>query len=92
MDTNYLSNGSGDIVNLQVSTMGSISNLSTADFTLGTPFLIKNDDTSSVSLEVNLWRMDPTTFVTTNFSSGWNPELVRSIKSTSTTTNLKYGY
>ena len=80
---------------LQVSNMGVVNNLATADFdNAGRVFLIKNDGTDTVELEVNLASMAQGQYVTTKFEVGWNPELVRSIKQNASASSydLKWGY
>ena len=82
------------MVSAQIGKMGVISGLDTANFVMNeTPFNIKNDGAEAVELEVNLWSMEPGQFVKTRFEVGWNPEIVREIKQTSTTNlNLKWGF
>lgn len=63
---------------MQVSKFGAIpttgGNFSMPD---GSAFLVKNDTDTPVSLTV--MPALGNTLVTTNFSSGWNPELVREV-------------
>ena len=67
--------------------------LSTGNFKMeDTPFNIKNDGETAVVLEVNLWGMEPGTFVATRFEVGWNPEIVREIRQTSINATLIWGY
>lgn len=87
-------NRNGDVASLQISVIGQITNISTKDFTQGSPFNVKNDSEDSIALEVNLWGMEEDEFVSTNFEPGWNPEIVRSIRSNTNAANfdLKWGY
>lgn len=87
------SNRKGTVTSAQISEMGVINNLSTSNFKKGDlPFNVKNDGSSAVVLEVNLWDMKPGVFVSTRFEVGWNPEIVREIKQNGTTAlNLKWG-
>lgn len=73
---------------LQVAYIGEVSS---TPFKLDLGFCVKNDGEDPVDLEVNLIGMDPGVYVTTSFAPGWNPEIVREIKS-GTVTNIKYGY
>lgn len=85
-------NRAGDMVSPQISVMGSID-LKGENFKMeDTPFNIKNDGETDVVLEVNLWGMEPGTFISTRFETGWNPEIIREIKQTSINTSLKWGY
>lgn len=85
-------NRAGDMVSPQISVMGSID-LKGGNFKMeDTPFNIKNDGETDVVLEVNLWGMEPGTFISTRFETGWNPEIIREIKQTSINTSLKWGY
>jgi len=71
----------GAAVSAQISKMGEVTNLATANFSVpGLPFNIKNDGQVAVNLEVNLWGMEPGTYIETRFEVGWNPEIVREIK------------
>lgn len=84
----------GAVVSAQISKMGEVTNLGTANFSVaGTPFNIKNDGETAVVLEVNLWDMEEGTFIATRFETGWNPEIVREIKQNGVLTNpsLKWG-
>jgi hypothetical protein len=85
---------SGDMVSQQIGKMGVISDLDTANFTIpGTPFNLKNDGETAVTLAVNLWSMEPGKFVQTRFDTGWNPEIIREIQKTSlSNSSLKWGY
>lgn len=76
-------NRQGDTVSAQISEMGAITFQDGQPFDLGRPFNVKNDGEAAVFLEVNLWGMEPEQYVTTRFDVGWNPEIVRSIKTTS---------
>ena len=79
----------------QISKMGVISNLATTDFTLPTGgFLIKNDGLTYVTLDIIPAMGDTDTVVTTLIAPGWNPELVKIIKSNVSlaSVNLKWGY
>lgn len=83
----------GAVASMQISEMGEIKNLSTSNFSLnGCPFNIKNDGDVAVTLEVNLWDMQPGKYISTRFETGWNPEIVREIKLNGlTATSLKWG-
>ena len=83
---------SGEMPSAQIGIMGEITGLDAGNFKQEVGFNIKNDGESAVFLEVNLWGMDPGTFVNTRFEPGWNPEIVREIKTTSQNVSLKYGY
>ncbi len=83
----------GETVSAQIGRIGPIEGLSTGNFKMeDTPFNIKNDGETAVVLEVNLWGMEPGTFVATRFETGWNPEIVREIKQTSINATLIWGY
>jgi len=85
---------SGEMVSAQVGIMGTVTDLDTKDFSLadGQPFNIKNDGIAPVELEVQLAGMSDGETVTTKFDCGWNPEIVKVIKQTSLSNNLKFGY
>jgi hypothetical protein len=85
---------SGDMVSPQVGKIGIISELNNANFRLqGTPFNLKNDGETAVTLSVNLWSMESGEFVATRFETGWNPEIIREIQQTSLSNlTLKWGY
>jgi hypothetical protein len=85
---------SGDMVSLQIGKIGVISNLNNVNFKIqGTPFNLKNDGETPVTLLVNLWSMQPGEFIATRFEIGWNPEIIREIQQTSLSNlNLKWGY
>ena len=83
---------SGEMPSAQIGMMGAITGLSGANFKQEVGFNIKNDGEAAVFLEVNLWGMPAGEFVNTRFDTGWNPEIVREIKQTSQSVNLKYGY
>jgi hypothetical protein len=88
-----MENRNGDMVSPQISVMGVLSTEN--DFSLkGTPFCIKNDGETAVWLEVNLKGMKEGDYVQTLFEIGWNPEIVRKVKSNSDydIQNLKWGY
>lgn len=89
-----MNNRNGHILSLQVSKMGEINDLTTADFSLqnDTGFLIKNDEEISVELDVTLLGMEKGEFVFTKFKPGWNPELVKCVKQNLSGMDLKYGY
>lgn len=77
----------------QIGVMGEISGLDAGNFKQEVGFNLKNDGEAAVILEVNLWGMEPGTFVETRFDTGWNPEIIREIKQTSQAgLNLKFGY
>jgi hypothetical protein len=85
---------SGEMVSQQIGKMGVIGSLNNASFLLpGTPFNLKNDGETAVTLLVNLWGMPPGEFVATRFEVGWNPEIIREVRQTSLPSlNLKWGY
>lgn len=88
-------NRNGEQISAQVSNFGPITGLTDGNFSLsnGSAFLIKNDGTADVELEVLPAGSDDGVFVTTKFAPGWNPEIVKEIKATSLAMlNLKYGY
>ena len=85
---------SGESVSAQIGKMGVID-LANGNFSLsdGQPFNIKNDSASPVKFSVQLAGMNDWDFIETNFESGWNPEIVKTIKATSLSgINLKLGY
>lgn len=85
----------GEYTSGQIAKMGSVTNLTSANFSItGVGFQVKNDGTTSVTLEVQLWGMDDNTYVTTVFEVGWNPEIVKTIKlnASAGSYNLKWGY
>jgi hypothetical protein len=81
---------------LQIAFMDVVTNLAGADFKPSNErgpiyFLIKNDGTAQVELEVKPMKGDA--WITTKFDQGWNPELIREIKLNATAgLDLKYGY
>jgi len=84
---------SGEMPSAQIGVMGEISGLDAGNFKQEVGFNLKNDGEAAVILEVNLWGMEPGTFVETRFDTGWNPEIIREIKQTSQAgLNLKFGY
>lgn len=87
---------SGEQVSAQIGKMGSITDLATADFSLsdGQNFNIKNESLTPISLEVQLAGMAYSETVTTQFNSGWNPEIVKRIVKNASLSNynLKWGY
>lgn len=85
MDTTRM----GAATSVQISKMGEVTNLDTENFSVdGVPFNVKNDGEDAVTLEVNLWDMEPGTYIATRFDLGWNPEIVREIKKNTTETAL----
>lgn len=81
--------GKANVVNsLQIAVMQTVSSV---PYKTDEGFLIKNDSDEPVELEVNLLGMDEGVYITTSFSPGWNPEIVREIKS-GTVTDIKVGY
>lgn len=83
----------GAVVSSQIARMGTIS-LTNGAFRLpgNVPFNIKNDGTESVTLQVTLDKMADGEYVTTKFEPGWNPEIVKEVKScTPSSDDLKYG-
>ena len=55
-------------------------------------FLIKNDGTDNVTLEIKALQSGEA-WVSTIFTPGWNVEIIREIKANATAgLNLKYGY
>lgn len=86
-----MTNRNGDVVRAQVSVAGLVD-FSAGNFRKDTPFCVKNDGEAAVVLEVNLWGMPEGEFIATRFEMGWNPEIVREIKTTSQKTALLWGY
>lgn len=85
----------GEVVSAQISKMGAVTGLDTDNFSIPTiPFNLKNDGDDVVELEVNLWDMEIGEFVKTVFDVGWNPEIIREIKTNADAAdmNLKWGY
>lgn len=86
-----MENRNGDLVSAQISVAGNVD-FSGGNFRMDTPFLLKNDGEAAVVLEVNLWGMPEGEFISTRFETGWNPEIIREIKETSSATALIWGY
>ncbi len=84
---------SGDMVSPQIGRMGVID-CSAGDFRLanGQSFNIKNDGDDDVVLQVQLASMADDDSVETTFATGWNPEIVRCVKQSDASVNLKWGY
>lgn len=84
---------SGDMVSPQIGRMGVID-CSSGDFRLsnGQSFNIKNDGDEDVVLNVQLASMTDDDFIETTFATGWNPEIVKCVKQSDASTNLKWGY
>lgn len=87
-----MENRNGDLTSPQISVIGNVEFTDSANFTKDTPFCIKNDGETAVTLEVNLWGMPEGEFISTRFETGWNPEIVRVIKYTSQNLTLLWGY
>lgn len=87
-----MENRNGDVTSPQISVIGSITFADSENFKKDTPFCIKNDGDAAVVLEVNLWGMPEGEFIATRFETGWNPEIVREVKTTSQTNALLWGY
>lgn len=85
-----MDNRNGDKASPQISVMGKVD-FSNGNFRKDTPFCIKNDGEAAVELEVNLWGMPEGEFINTRFETGWNPEIIREVK-TSTATALLWGF
>ena len=81
----------GSIVSAQIGRMGTVS-LADGEFRLpnNTPFNIKNDGDEAVELEVLLDKNAEGDYINTKFEPGWNPEIVRAIKS-GDVSNIKWG-
>jgi hypothetical protein len=75
-------NRKGDYVSPQISEMGAVEFTDGQPFSLGAPFNLKNDGEAAVVLEVNLWGMPRDKYISTRFETGWNPEIIASIKPT----------
>lgn len=86
-----MENRNGDLVSAQISVAGNVD-FSGGNFQKDTPFCLKNDGEAAVVLEVNLWGMPEGEFISTRFETGWNPEIIREIKETSSATALIWGY
>lgn len=85
------------MVSAQVAIFGNIdaSKLTRENFVLenGQSFVVKNEGTAAVELDVVPAGAKDRTFVKTTFEVGWNPELVKEIKATSlSSVKLKFGY
>lgn len=95
---------SGVMMSEQVAMFDFITDLNTADFKIANPddsqsesnmaFLVKNEGTSEVTLEViPAAAPEGADYQENKFYPGWNPELIRAIKTnTNTLPTLKYGY
>ena len=84
---------SGEHVSAQIGKMGIIDVSSDFSLANGQCFNIKNDGTQPVSLTVQLAGMSDADFIETQFDCGWNPEIIKVVKSTSQSgINLKWGY
>ena len=88
---------SGEMVSAQVGVFDNIdaAQLNKGNFKLanGQGFVIKNEGTQAVELEVLPAGANDRNFVKTTFDVGWNPELVKEIKATSLSSlKLKFGY
>lgn len=88
---------SGEMVSAQVAIFGNIdaNKLTKENFVLdnGQSFVVKNEGTAAVELEVLPAGATDRNFVKTIFEVGWNPELVKEIKATSlSSVKLKFGY
>jgi hypothetical protein len=77
---------------LQISAFGAVTGLSAANFSLAEKkaFLIKNDGTENVTLEV--LPAVGSTWVETVFQPGWNPEIVQMIRKNANSLTLLWGY
>jgi len=84
-------NPDGEIVRLQVSNFG-ILDISESDFSFenNRPFLLKNDNNASVTLEVMPAGGDE--YIETVFGIGWNPEVIISVKAKALGGSLLWGY
>lgn len=82
----------GRSVRLQLPNFGHVVGLGEADFTMedSLPFLIKNDNEESVTLEVIPAGGED--YVETIFAVGWNPEIVKAIKTTQSGGSLLWGW
>ena len=85
------------MVSAQVAIFGNIdaSKLTRENFVLenGQSFVVKNEGTAAVELDVVPAGAKDRIFVKTTFEVGWNPELVKEIKATSlSSVKLKFGY
>lgn len=78
---------SNQVASIQIAYMAAVPE---TPFAVESGFLIKNDSDEPVELEVSLLNMAPNEFVTTSFEPGWNPEIVRAIKS-GDVSNIKWG-
>ena len=90
-----MENRNGQMVSAQVSMFGSIPDLTESNFKLddGSAFLIKNEGSAAVKLEVIPAGAKDDNFVEITFDVGWNPETVKEIKASSLAMlNLKFGY
>ncbi len=88
---------SGEMVSPQVAKFGDIdiSELATNNFKLpdGNSFVIKNEGSAIVTLEVIPAASETGEFVSCAFDVGWNPELIREIKAASlSNVHIKWGY
>jgi len=86
---------SGEMVSPQVAKFGNIEGLQDGNFSLadGQAFLLKNEGTEDVSLEVTPAGSEDGVFIETRFETGWNPEIIKAVKQTSlSNVKLKWGY
>ena len=93
-----MQNRDGKQISAQVSKMGAITFQDGKNFVLDRhPIQLKNEHGTPVVLEVlpygNYDREKPDEgWVTTTFSTGWNPEMLIAVRITSQDVDLKWGY
>lgn len=78
-----------DNIIMQIGNAEAVPGISAADYapTTDIPFLVKNDGTDNVTLEVKY--ANGTAWVSTVFQPGWNPDVIKAIKTNAATLNLK---
>ena len=86
-----MQNRNGDQVSAQISVAGKVD-FSGGSFRKDTPFCLKNDGETAVTLEVNLWGMPEGEFISTRFETGCSAEIIREVKATGLTNALVWGY
>lgn len=85
-----MENRNGDLVSAQISVAGNVD-FSGGNFRMDTP-LLKKRWRSGDSIGSKPLGNAEGEFISTRFETGWNPEIIREIKETSSATALIWGY